>query len=51
MDISEVTSTFDLWVGYFYNLMTQLYFEHDIAIGLKNVMLRIKNNIKHRLFL
>ena len=31
-----------LTCGYFYNLMTQLYFRHEIAIGFKNVMLRIK---------
>ena len=42
MVISEFTSTFDLWVYYIYNLMTQLYFRHEIAIGFKNVMLRIK---------
>ena len=27
---------------YLYNLMTELYFEHGIAIGFKNVLLRIK---------
>ena len=28
--------------GYPYNLMTQLYFGHEIVIGFKNVMLGIK---------
>ena len=27
---------------YLYNFMTELYFGHEIAIGFKNVMLRIK---------
>ena len=31
-----------LTCGYLYNLMTLLYFRHEIAISLKNVMLRIK---------
>ena len=46
MDISKVTSTFDLWLGlYLYNLMTESYFGNEIAIGFKNVMLRIISNI------